>query len=440
MSLAQADRISFSLYQATAPTQIKGIQTAQAGIATQIVAAQQLDTANDNLFTPVNTLVNFYQTEFDNIDGNDRTTITEQDIMDSANKKLQNHFFPNDTTQNVPSLSALHNVWPYLNPFALTYGIGKDYLEVYPPLIPNENAEITAIQGYITAAGSNTDIQNTTGQTAQTNLALPIITFAAVQTLSTNIIAAVNGWKTALLAEAAAITAIVDPNVTNQTNNAAALNNINTVTLPTINTWLAYPAFNPLPGSTTGTVFNATDPTTLAPTQLHSTQLAALNAAVGARTSFVATRTSQLNAVLGTIVQDTTNGSITSSSGFYGQRYSFLALRLHALNGSLTMLASLQAASTAQTNIIANIQMTAATYKSILPTTTFQSNANGTQFVSLVDVSFLNPGDSVYVMADNQTEITMAVKTIVGNSVTLNDVVPAKYTTSSNVRLYKDLS
>lgn len=441
MSIAQADRISFSLYQVTAPALITGILKAQAGIQTQIVAAQSLDTANDNLFTPVNTKINQYQTEFNSIDGNQRTTITETDITNSANKKLQNHFFPNDTTQAVPSLSALGNVWPYLNPFALSYGVGKNYLQVYPAQTPNESTEITAIQAIFTSLSANTDIQNTTGQKADTVLANPIITFTALQTLSTNLNTAVAAWKTALLAEAAAITAIVDTNTTNQANNTAALNNINSVIIPAINTFLALPTFTPMPGTTTGTVFNATNPATLTPhPQLYSVNLATFTAAVTARASFVTTRTAQLNAVLGSISQDTTNGNITASSGFYGQRYGFLVLRLNALNGSLTQLASLQVAAGAQTSIIASIKQNAATYYSILPTSGFQSNANGTPFISLVDVSFLHPGDQVYVTADNQVETQYAIKTIVGNAVTLSDIVPAKYTTSANVRLYKDLT
>jgi hypothetical protein len=196
-----------------------------------------------------------------------------------------------------------------------------------------------------------------------------------------------------------------------------------------------------LPGSTIGSVFNATDPSTVLPhPQLYSVNLAAFSSVVSTRAAFVVTRTAQLNAVLGTITQNVTNGTITASSGFYGQRYGFLNLRLNALNGSLTILNSLQVASAAQTSIIANITATAATYFGILPTTGFQSNANGTPFVSLLNASFLSVSDSVYVMADNQTELSMTVLTIVGNAISLSASIPSKYTVSSNVRLYKDLS
>src|ERR1035437_320309 len=441
MPIAQADRIAFSLYEIQAATQIAAILTAQDQMAKLIAKAQGIDTANSNLFTPGNALINQYQAELDDIDGNLRTTIAELDIINSANKKLQNDFFPNDTSQVVPSLSVLGNVYPYLNPFALSYAIGKNYLQAYPANANNEDANIATIQAAISSLGSNTDIQNTTGQIATTPLSAPIITFTALQTISTNMNIAANEWRAALLAEAADIAAIVDTNPTNIANNAAALANINSVILPALNTFLALPTFRPMSGTTTGTAFNATFPVILMPhPQLYSVNLAAFSAAVTARAAFVVTRTAQLNANLGTIVQDMTTGIVTSSSGLYGQRYSFLALRLNALNGSLTILASLMVAYSAQTNIIASIKATAATYYSILPTSGFQSNANGTPFISLVDVSFIHVGDSVYVMADNQVEMSMAIKTILGNAVTLNGPVPAKYTTSSNVRLYRDLT
>lgn len=381
MPINQNDRIAFSLYEVTAPAKIKGILTAQAAIAAQIVKAQSLDTANDNLFLPSNTLINQYQNEFKYIDGNVRSTTIEQDILDSANRKLGNHFFPNDTTQSVPSLSSIGNVWPYVSPFGLSFSVGLNYVQVYPSTItPYENLLITTIQGY----DGMTD---------------PSIVTATV-----------NQYVTLLGLEDAAILAIVDPNPTNTANNTAAHNNIQSVILPALNTYLSFGV------------------------------LITLQTAVTNRAIFLVTRTSQLNTVLGTVTQNLTNGNVISTTGLYGQRYNFLALRLNALNGSLTTLASLQLAFNAQTGIIANINSTTATYKSILPTSAFQANANGTSMVSLVDVSFLSQGDAVYVVADNQIELQRAVKSISGNAVVLNDVIPPKYTISNNVRIYKDLT
>lgn len=440
MPLSQADRIAFSLKIVSSDDEVKGIQTAQALIAGQQAKLQSLDDANKNLFTSPNNLVNYYHSEISLIDGNLRTSILEQDIQDAANHKLQNHFFPNDTSIAVPSLSTLHNVWPRTKPFALTYAIGKNYTETYSAASANENSSITAIQGFLTAANANTDIQNTTGQKADTVLSDPIITFTALQTLATNLITAVNAWKTGLLAEAAALAANLDTNVTNAANNTAAANNINAVIVPAINTWLAYATFNPMPGTTTGTVFNATNANTRAPTKLHSTERATFSAAVTARAAFVSTRTSQINAVLGTIVQDITTGSITSSSGFYGSRYGFLVLRIDGLNGSLSSLSGFQAAIAAQLQIISSIQGNKATYASVVPTTLFSAPGNGTNILNVVDASAFSPGDAVWLIAENQEEIQRAIKSITGKMVVLNDVVPAKFRPADKARMYKDLS
>lgn len=435
MPIPSDDRIAFSSQIVTATLQIRGILQAQAQLGAQITKLQALDTANKNLMTPSNALINGYHSEFGFIDGNGRTSITEQDILDSANKKFQNHFFPNDINTVVPSLVSLGNVWPRLNPFALTFAIGKNYVEGYTPIVNNETSLIATATALITSIGSQTDIQNTTGQQCvPTN---NIQTFATVQTNKTNLVNAINSLKTALLSEVAAVTTN-DPDVTRQTQNNAAITNINTVIIPALNTWLAYPDFNTAHGQTTCVGFNAFNSNLLAPTKLHSTQRAALQTALNARTAFLVTRTSQLNANLGSITQNITTGEITASSGFYGTRYAFLALRLNALGGSLTQLASAQASSNAQTSIANNIQSTANTYNSILPTSALKSAGNGTETVHLVTTGPFSIGDTVYIVSDNQPELQRAVKSIAGDIVVLNDIVPAKYTT--NPRIYKDLT
>ena len=439
MPLSQADRIAFSLKIVSSDDDIKAIKAAQAAIAVQIAKLQALDTANANLMNSPNLRINAYQLEFNSVDGNTRTVIVEQNIIDAANHVLNNDFFPNNTTTAVPSLSAQNNVWAQVVPFALGFGVGKTYIQTYLPTVSNEDADITAIQGFITSLGANTNIQNTTGQKADTILTNPIITFTALHTTSASLIAAVTAWQLALLAQAAAITAIVDPNVTNQTQNTAALANI-TVALAAITIWLALPAFTPMSGSTTGTAFNATNPATLLPhPQLYSANLATLSAAVSARAAFVVTRTAQINTILGSITQNVLTGAVTGS-GLYFQRYGFLSLRLNALSGSLSQLAGLTAASNAQNSIIASIIANKATYMSVVPTTLLAAPGNGTKIANVVDASFYSPGDIVYLTADNQQEIQRSIESITNNMVILNDIVPAKFRPVDHARMYKDLT
>lgn len=459
--LNQEDRIAFSLYIVTAADKIKAFNMSQAQIATEIDKLSKLDTANKNLFTPFNDLATSYQAEMDMLDGNLRTTIAEQNIQDSANRVIQNYFFPNDVTATVPSLSSFHNVWTKIPPFAITYSIGKNYTEGYGST-PKEGDLLSSISSYISSAGSFTDIQNTSGQSCNAggSCSIPIYVTQptcvgnsgvwtpgadviandpAIQTLKTNLVASVNSLKSFLLAEVAVIVTN-DPNPANQTLNNTAIGNINNIIIPALNTWLAYSDFNTAHGQTTCIGFNAYNSNLLAPTKLHSVQLAALQSAINTRSSFVGTRTGQVSGFLGTIVQDLSTGELTTSTGLYGKRYGFLALRLNALDGSLSKLNLLQNGKNSQDAIKANIASTKNTYFSILPTSIFKAPGNGTSSISLADTSFLSPGDTIHIIAEGQQELQRAIKSVASDLVVLNDSVPAKYRPAEKARLYKDLT
>lgn len=460
MFLSQDDRIAFSLKMVSIDQEIAGITQAQTLIQGQSDKIQKLDTANKHLFDPVNAQVDSYHPELNQLTGQQHTSIVEQDIVDAANKILQNHFFPNDPTVSVPSLNPYNNVWTKFQPFALTFALGKNYQETYS-VIPKEGDLITTILGYITAAGSYTDIQNTTGQecvatgmcsnilyTDQATCVLnggiwtpgpdSIISFPAVQTLKTNIVAAVNSLVTFLTAEVALIVTN-DVDSGRQTLNNAAINNINNVIIPALNTWLGYADFNTAHGQSTCAGFNGYNANLLAPTKLHSAQLAALLSALNSRTSFITTRISQLQTYLGTIVQDLTTGETTSSSGFYGKRFSYLSLRLNTVGGSLTQLAGLQSASSAQSQIKTDLVNTKNIYDTVLSVSRFGAAGTGTSTVNLVDASFLSPGDTVYIVSETQDELLRAVKSVNGKAVTLNDQIPSKYRPNEKARLYKVL-
>lgn len=463
MPIPQPDRIAFSLKIVSADQEANGLDSAKATLLGEVAKVQQLDNANKNLFDPVNLLANGYQAELAKITGTARTTFTEQNILDAAAKKIQNYFFPNDTAIAVPSLAPFNNVWPRVKPFALTYAIGKNYTEGFAGTVQKEQDLINAVLALITSAGTYTDIENTSGQTcgATGSCSIPIhltqsacttnggiwtpgpdaiITYTDVHTLKTNLVNAVNALFSFLTGEAATVVTN-DPDSTKQTENNVALSNINSVIKPALNTWLAYPDFQTVPPViTTCVAFYAYNPSLLAPTKLHSTELTALQTALNTRLTFLTTRATQVNNNLGSISQDLNTGDLTGGSGLYLKRYNFMLLRLNAFGGSLTQLVGLQTATSAQDGIKANVLANKATYYGILPTSSFKANANGSAIVHLNDVSFLSVGDTVYVYAENQEELKRAVKAISGNMVTLNDVVPAKYRTSDKARLYKDLT
>jgi hypothetical protein len=463
MPMTQEDRIAFSLKIVGADAEAKGLDSAKATLQGEIAKVQKLDTANKNLFDPVNALINGYQSELEKLNGIQRTTITEQMILDSGAKKIQNAFFPNDTSVTVPSLSAFKNVWPQVKPFALTFAIGKNYTEGFAGTVTKESDLIQNCLTLISSASANTDIENTSGQTcgASGTCSIPIhttqtacttnggiwtpgpdqiITFTAVHTLKTNLVNAVNALFSFLTTEGSSVVTN-DPDSAKQAENNAALSNINTIIKPLLTAWLAYPDFQTVPPAiTTCSAFFAYNPSLLAPTKLHSTELTALQNALNTRLTFLTTRTSQITTNLGGITQDLNTGDLTSSTGLYGKRYGFLLLRLNAFGGSLTQLIGLQTATGAQDGIKANVLDTKATYNAILPTTPLKANANGSAIIHVIDPTLYSVGDTVYVYAENQEELKRAIKAISGNMVTLNDVVPGKYRTSEKARMYKDLT
>lgn len=465
--MTQDDRIAFSLKIVSADAEAASLDAAKASLQAEIEKSQKLDTANKNLFDPPNALSNRYQLELQKLDGIVRTTITESDILDAGAKKVQNHFFPNDLSVTVPSLSGSHNVWTKVKPFALTYANGKNYTEGYPGSTTKEGDLINSILSLISSSSSYMNIELTSGQhcsatTGSCSLPLyvtqstceaatptpgvwtpgpdAITTFPAVQTLKTNMVSAVNTLISFIDAEIASIVND-DPDAANQTMNNAAVNDLTNVIRPTLVAWLALTDFVAVPGGiATCIAFYAYNPSLLGPTKLHSTELTQLQTALNTRASYVSTRTGQLNGpILGVVNQDLDTGE-TTGSGIYLKRYNFLTLRLNALGGSLTQLQGLQVASGAQTSIKANILATKAIYQSIVPTSMLKANASGNETINLVDPSFLSVGDTVYVYANNQEELKRAVKSITGGLVVLNDIVPAKYRTVDKARLYKDLT
>lgn len=459
MPLIKEDRITFSGKIATSEEEIKGLDMAAAAVQKALEQAQALDEANKRLGDPTQAFILKYQAEFGNLDGQVRSVFVEQDIIDSANKKLGNYFFPNNAQLSIPSLSGTNNVWTKVKPFALAFGVGKNYDQSYT-LVTGEAAMLTQALAYITAAALYTDIQNTTGQHCVNGgtCSNPLYTdeatcllnggiwtpsetiepFPDIQTLKTDLVAKVNQIVAMLNTE---LTNIVtnDPDPTNAGWNTAALNDINNVILPALNTWLAYVDFNTSHGQTTCAGFNGYNANLLAPTKLHSTELAALQLALQNRQTFITTRQTQLNTILGTVNQNISTGDVTGS-GLFFRRYQFLNLRINVLNGSLTDLASLQAGQTAQNTIKQNTIDAVNLYKTILPTSTMQQSATDTAVLSLIDPSPFNPGDTVYVMADDQEELLRAVKSKNGSVVILNDVVPSKYKIESNLRIYKDVT
>jgi hypothetical protein len=459
MPLSKEDRIAFSKKIVEAPYMVAAINKSKAAILVEKDRAQRLDDGHKNLVDAKTFYIDKFQLEFGLIDGNDRSILTESDIQASANFVLGNFFYPNDINNPAPSLAP--GIWTKTKPYARNKGVGKFFNEAYGS-VTGEVATIATIQAAVTSIqGSYTAIQRVSGQECVVTgtCSLPIYTTqatcllnggiwtpgadliqtnAALQAAVTSLVANVNSLKSILLAEASAIYT-ADPDPTRQAEATAALNDINNIIIPAIDTWLALADYNTAHGQTTCAGFNAYNPVSLGPTKLQAADIAALTTALGTRSTFNTTRQSQLGGYLGTMTQNLSTGDVTGS-GFYFQRWSFLQLRLNMLGGSLLALKGFERALTAQDEQIANVNAGKAAYELVLQCTGFAAPGNGTKYLHVKSSAGFSVGDNVFVTADDQEELIRTIDLIEGNRIRLGQPVPSNYRDQAFGRIYKDLS
>ena len=430
MALSQADRIAISKKLVDIPKEDATSLDNKTKLQEALTKAQQQDNANKSLFDDINVFVNAYQNEIERYDGNDRLPVVEQDIIDSAQQKFQNFFSPNDPATPLPSVS--DGVWKNFVPFAGSKGIGKKYNETYD-VIPKEGDSITSAQAGITTMETFTAIQRSTGQSCTGDV---ISSFAAVQTAATTIINAVTAWKT-FLQGTLAIIYTLDPNTTRQSQNNAAIADINNA-ISIIDIWLALPSFDTGHGQTTCAGFNSYNVNLLGPTKFRAAELLPLKNELTARTAFIVTRISELSTNLGGVTQSAT-GQITSATGFYGQRFNILNLRLNLMNGSLRKVEGIKLGQKAQDEAVASNASATSVYTSVMTVSPFRAPALGKEIIHVKDGAGFSVSDTVYVISDTQQEIASTIVAKDGDRITLADSIPAKYRQNENARLYKVL-
>lgn len=460
MPLSQDDRIAFSKKIVEAPFTIAAINKSKETIQIEKQKIEKLDNGHKNLVDGRTVEVDAYQGELIKLDGITRSNLTNQDQEDAANFVLGNNLYPNDPQNPPPSTAP--QVWTKTKPYARNKAVGKFYNENYGATVTKESDLISAVTSAITnIQGTYHIMEQVTGEncvtipgscsnplytseatcllnggtwTPDTDL---IATYPAVQTDLTNLITAVNTLRTFLLSELPLIyTSSFD--ATRNTESQAAIDDINNVIIPAIDTWLALPDFNNAHGQTTCVGFYAYNASLLAPTKLSSTYISTFVSALSTRLSFASTRQSQLTTYLGSVTQDLSTGNFTGS-GLYYERWSFIGLRLNMLGGSLITLRGFERAQGAQDDQISNITTAKATYELILRCTAFSAPATGTKYLSVKSTSGFSVGDNVFVMADNQQELVRTIEAIEGNRIIFGQIIPANYRENSFGRVYKDI-
>lgn len=467
------DRIEISKKLTNVAKQIQQAEGQAVAVDLNIVEKEKEDAPIKKLIEERDVYINAYQNELKLLDGVTRSELTEQIMLDSANRVLNNSFFPNDPASPLPSLP--DGVWKNFVPFTGTHAIGKNNFEQFPeppPVARTEQNIIDDINNNIalveaesiperatgllcdvggscsgeTPPGSGVDESTCTANggtwTAGADTYSPSIT----QSLLTDIENLVQEWEDILNSEKNIIPfdSSSDPNSTRQSGNDAAVSDIDN-SISIIDTWQAVQDFDTTTSLPTGTggsgcsIFDALLEEDFEQAKLQPTTLQPLIDELAARTSYISTRESELksNTYLGNLSQDLNNGEITAYNGLYGERMRFIDMRLNASGGTLTSLIGLQTAKKFTNGLKAASENDREALSLVMAASLIVAPGLGTKFLNIKDASQFNVGDRVYVVANDQEELSGSIVSKDGNRLELTFNVPKKYTLANQTRLYK---
>jgi len=471
MALTQAQRIELSKKVIEIPEQNQALAGIKNNIENEKVKQENIDNSNKSFMDEVTVHINAYQNEIKLLDGNDRTELLEQDMVDAANKIKQNFFFPNDVQVPLPNVP--DGVWKFLVPFSGSKAIGLDYTEAFPSTITKEQDKIDAINAIIATVESIQDSTRSTGLVCSedtsgtcsgetppgSGIDEPTCltnggtwtpsggpdTYSpdpTIQTALTDLVTALDDWKLFIQNEQSQIYTS-DPDAGRQAENNAAIADINN-TISVIDNYLLYDDFDTttvLPSGSNGTacaIFDALTAADFVPSKLRADELQEIKDEITARQAFISTRISQITTNLGSVGQNLATGVIDNSgSGYYDERFKIINVRLNLLGGSLTVLKGTEKGAQAQDDLTASNDNAIALYDTKIKATKFKAPASNTGTIHVIDASGFSPGDSIYVVADKQQELSGSIVSISGNTIVVDFNIPEKYTHINFSRIYK---
>ena len=432
MAFSQQDRIEISKKLVSLPKENEGIQGTIGELQAVEGDAERLDITNSGLIDRFTPLVNAYQDEARFLDGNVRTVLTEQIMVDSAQKVRGNSFFPNDTDNPAPSVP--NGVWVKFNVYANTHAVGRNAVEQFPSQITTESQIINNIDAQIDIAEGEILSNRITGKKCDNDdFEDNQVIIDALDEIKSLVIQ----WTDYLEEQKNAILAADEPDVDKQNENDIAINEIDSA-LSAISDWEMIQDFDtttPLPS--TCAVFNAMTEGDFQQAKLSPTTLQILKDAMSARNTFIPVRLSQLNNNLGSIVQDLDTGEYTSLSGLYGQRILYINLRLNLVTGSLPALLSIQNGISANNQMLDANEQAFVAYSNFMVAALLASPGVNLQYITIKDSSNFSVGDVIFLVADKQQELRGSITEIDGNRIRLNFTVPKKYTPANFGRLYR---
>lgn len=432
--------------------------------------AQAKDDSNKKLVDSRTIFINSYQKELKYLDGNVRTELTENIILDSANRVKNNSFFPVDPQTPLPSLPT--GVWPNFIPYSKTHAIGKTNLEAYsstytrkePTIISDINAKIAQIETQLIshrATGKKCTTSGTCSINPTVNTTQALCTAAGgtwtpgpdvystdttVTGYLTDLKTLIQEWEDALNNEKIQVP-------TNDSNSTRALGNTNSISdinnsINIINVWQSvqdYDTTTALPTGSNGTAVAAFDAKTesyFQQAKLQPTTLQNIKNELTARSSYVTLRIGELTGsnYLGSITQNLSTGSLTATAGLYGERIYFLDMRINLLSGSLTEVISLGNSTAAQAQIKEAANNSATGLALIMKAVKAVAPGIDTPYLNFENLTGFSANDRIYVVADDQEELSGSILEISGNRAKFTFNIPKKYTTANNTRLYKVLA
>lgn len=478
MPLSQTERIQISGEQVDLPLKITTANNTIAQLADVKTDLLNQDNSLKIFFDKYNDIINSYQTERMWIDGTTYALVTNTDLDNSAQKISGNKFFPTDgswinfqpkkhpSSEGLPTTlspnselgiflstsSGLIKLLDFL-PNGQSSGVADDTLTTaYTPgsgtmlvttggqtignLLLVKNGSISGLFKVLTSVGTTLTVEEVVPPngtlpisadvieniTAFTNSERNTLTSATAQNVLTGlanlIISLVLSWETALNNQLTALNSNFDSGATSEIADAIAdINDAKSV----IDTWQAFPS--------TGTLLNDS--------KFVNANITSLQAEVLARQTFTSTRITQIITALGSITQNA-NGTYTGT-GFYHLRFIQIDSRINLAGGPLTEYYEKNLATSALTQIVTNANNRFTAFNSELRTEALTQNATGETKVSVASVTGYSVSDTIFVMADNEIELTGTISAIVALNITLSFIVPATYTKDKRARIYKQL-
>jgi len=439
------DRIEISKKLTGVDKEIQAADDQAARIVDSIEKAEKEDAPNKKLMDDRTLFINPYQNELKFLDGNVRTELTEQVVIDSAKRTLNNSFFPNNPATPLPSVS--DGVWKNLVPFAGNHGVGKTSFETYDgPVQRTEQDIIDEINAAIVLVEAESIPERATGQQCEAGTPPALDTYSlydVIQDLLTEIKTLVQEWEDMLNDELITIPfgPNSDPNTTRQSGNDTSVSDINNA-VSVIDTWQTVQDFD----ITTSLPSDCDDYYMMVEgdfeqAKLQPTTLQLLKDELLARASYIAIRESELagNDYLGGVNQDVNSGEISAFNGLYGERMRFIDLRLNASGGTLSKKIGLETASNFTGGQKANAENARAALSLVMAATLAIAPGIDTKYLNVKDASQFSAGDRVYVVANDQEELSGSIVSVNNNRIELTFNVPKKYTTVNQTRLYKIL-